>query len=133
MTEDVEFPPIPPRIAAWLSAQEQADPDIREFLYRSDRARREEKQSNPDDWTEAQSAAWLAGDWRTFSRLRGYDDAEIANFAEFIRLAHLLDERYGDPERAPDFSASLDHAMWLESTVGGEEEERPDTQDSIAD
>ncbi len=53
-------------------------------------------------------AAYDAGDWMRFSRLRGYTEIEIAEFEAFMELATSLDARYGE-----DFSCSLCHEMQL--------------------
>lgn len=91
---------------SWLTGPERRDPDVLRFIAAARRAAQEEKTSDPSDWTPEQRAAYERGDWRTFSRLRGYTDGEIANFAEFMRLAGVLDRRYGD-----DFAASLSFAV----------------------
>jgi hypothetical protein len=92
--------------AILLTEEERCDPDVLAFMAASVRAKREEKSSDPAEWTAQESAAYSRGDWRTFSRLRGYTEAEIANFGEFIRLAGVLDARYGR-----DYAASLSFAI----------------------
>jgi hypothetical protein len=42
-----------------------------------------EKVSNPADWTPAERAAFDAGEYEEFSRLRGYTEDEIAEWAEY--------------------------------------------------
>lgn len=106
----------------WLTPEQQADPDVAEFIRRSRRAKAEEKTSSPEDWTVEQRSAWDAGDWRRFSRLRGYTEAEIANFAEFIRLANELDARYG-----PDFAICLDFDIQQWETARAVVQESPAT------
>lgn len=91
------------------------DPDLPEFLDRVAQSTDEEKQSDPDDWTAEERAAYNSGDWKTFSRLRGYTDDEIANFSRYMELANRLIDRYGD-----DFTASL-HFDWLDAREGGED------------
>lgn len=86
----------------FLTEAEQRDPDVLAFIVASRRVALEEKSSDPAQWTAQESAAYERGDWRTFSRLRGYSEDEIANFGEYMRLAGVLDERYGR-----DYSASL--------------------------
>ena len=90
-------------LASWLTPQQMADTDIHEFVHRVRRVHAEEKQSDPADWTPSEKAAYGAGNWQEFSRLRGYTDEEIANYSEFIRLVNLLDARYGE-----DFAICLD-------------------------
>lgn len=105
------------------SRQEAEDPEVHEFLAAAARAHREEKQSSPDDWTVRERAAWDRGDWREFSRIRGYSESAIANFGRFVELAERLDFRYGE-----DFSAGLDHSF-NSGGISGEEPTRPvDTQ-----
>lgn len=90
-------------LVAWLTPAQLDDPDVHSFVYRLRRAHTEEKQSNPTDWSSAERAAYGSGDWREFSRLRGYTIEEIDNFGEYVRLAKLLDARYG-----ADFAISID-------------------------
>lgn len=45
-----------------------------------------EKRSDPADWTPEMRAASEAGDWETFSRLRGYTEAEIDDFRLYQQL-----------------------------------------------
>lgn len=97
---------IPPEIAEWLTEDQRSDPAVLEFLQRAYRAGAEEKQSDPDDWSDEERAAHRCGDWKGFSRLRGYTEEEIANFGEFMRLAHLLEARYGD-----DFALCLHYEL----------------------
>ena len=97
---------VPPQIGAYLTEQERSDPDVLAFLQRAYRAGADEKESDPADWTHEQKLAYAVGDWREFSRLRGYTAAEIENFGEYMRLARLLESRYGD-----DFAAGLQHDL----------------------
>jgi len=97
---------IPEPIAECLEEAERMDPDVLSFLQRAWRASIEEKESDPDDWTPLERSAYANGDWQLFSRMRGYTEEEIANFGEFMRLAHLLDARYGD-----DFAICLHHEL----------------------
>ena len=103
MTEPLPLIALPD----WLPLQEREDPDVLEFLQRSARATAEEKPSSPADWTPAQNQAMDRGDWREFSRLRGYSDSEISNFARYIELVGILDRRYGE-----DYSVSLDYNVF---------------------
>jgi hypothetical protein len=73
-----------------------ADQGEQDFLRAAAQVIKEEKQSNPDDWTADERAAYGSGDWRKFSRLRGYTEAEIENYGEFMRLAYALDAKHGD-------------------------------------
>lgn len=79
-----------------ITPAQRDDPDVHAFIERARQADAEEKVSDPDDWTPDQRASWARGDWREFSRLRGYTDAEIANFDEYLRLAYLMIDRYGE-------------------------------------
>ena len=95
---------LPLAIVSELSEEQRTDPDVLAFLQGSHRADAEEKLSSPADWTPAQRDAYYQGDWKAFSRLRGYTEDEIANYDAFMQLADLLDARYGD-----DFSICLMH------------------------
>lgn len=80
--------------------------DVIRFIELADRSSRAEKASDPDDWTAAEHAAYDSGDWKLFSRLRGYSEIEIADFGEWLQLVELLDQRYGN-----DYSVSLSYAI----------------------
>lgn len=66
-------------------------------------AHAEEEQFRQEDWTEKQRQAYWSEDWQQSSRLRGYTEEAIANYVEFMRLAEVLDDRYG-----PDFAITMD-------------------------
>jgi hypothetical protein len=55
-----------------ITPAQRDDPDVHAFIERARQADAEEKVSDPNDWTSDQQAAWARGDWREFSRLRGY-------------------------------------------------------------
>ena len=97
---------LDPDLMEWLSPEQRSDPDIFSFIGHSRQASREEKASDPSDWSREQRAAHDSGDWRRFSELRGYSAAEIANFTEYLRLAYLLIDRYGE-----DFTCCLDYEV----------------------
>jgi hypothetical protein len=84
------------------------DPTVRRWIEIEDQVRRAEKISCWTQWTGEQKAAYDAGDWRLFSRLRGYTEAEIHDFAEMIRLQEMIDLKYGS-----DFAPLLSHLLWL--------------------
>lgn len=63
-----------PRLAKWVAL--------------SDAVTRAEKVSSWRDWTAEQTAAYGKDDFRLFSRLRGYSDAECAEFGQY----HVLTE-----------------------------------------
>lgn len=56
-----------------------------------------EKTSNPDTWTQLQRTMHDAGDWKGFSKSRGYTEKEIADFDEMISLHGQLSKYL--PER----------------------------------
>lgn len=94
--------------ALGLADEHRRDPLVLRFIELDDRTSRAEMISDPDDWTPEQRAAYRAGDWVSFSRMRGYTDQEIADFADFIRMAHEIDEKYG-PDTAAEFSYLVQH------------------------
>ncbi len=65
-----------------------------------------EKFSDPSTWTAEEKAAYDSGDWKTFSKLRGYTDEEMADFNRWLELAgdgkgfnyKFLDENHVDPD-----------------------------------
>jgi len=97
--------------ALGLIDEHRQDPLVVRFIELDDRTSRAEMISDPDDWTPEQNAAYRAGDWVSFSRLRGYSDQEIADFADFIRMAHQIDEKYG-----PDTAAGLSYLVQMQTT-----------------
>ena len=56
---------------------------IDEFNALQDRVLAAEKVSDPIDWTPEERAAYDAGDYEKFSRLRGYSDEEIADYQKY--------------------------------------------------
>ncbi len=123
-TRQSAFPSTSPRMTgeqafaahvdvSWLTPEQQADPDVVEFVRTSRRRDAEEKESSPYDWTDAENAAYDSGDWRRFSELRGYTPAEIENFGRSMELARALDARYGE-----DFAIALDHDTSFRGIAG---------------
>jgi hypothetical protein len=78
-----------------LAAEHRRDPLVLRFIELDDRTSRAEMISDPDAWSEDERAAYRAGDWQTFSRLRGYTTSEIADFADFLQAAGEIDAKYG--------------------------------------
>ena len=54
-----------------------------------------EKQSDPDTWTSQEKAAWKSGDWKEFSRLRGYSEKEIKVFQEYLDTVKEGADKHG--------------------------------------
>lgn len=97
--------------ALGLTSGHRHDPLVLRFIELDDRTSRAEMISDPDEWTPEQRAAYKAGDWVSFSRMRGYTDQEIADFADFIRMAHEIDEKYG-----LDTAAEISYLLWHQTT-----------------
>jgi len=70
------------------------DPDVVEWMKEARIAGNAEKVSDPSTWTTAQRAAYDAGDWRTFSSLRGYTPEEIAQFEKYMMLSERIAKKY---------------------------------------
>jgi len=70
------------------------DPDVVEWIKEASIASKAEKISDPSTWTTAQRAAYDAGDWRTFSSLRGYTPDEIAQFEKYMMLSKKIAKKY---------------------------------------
>lgn len=66
------------------STTEQRAEFEKRYVDLAERTSAKEKESKPEDWTPEQKAAWDAGDWQKFSRLRGYTEAEIAEYKQFV-------------------------------------------------
>lgn len=60
-----------------------------------------EKTSNPDTWTQLQRTMHDAGDWKGFSKSRGYTEKEIADFDEMISLHGQL-SKYLPEKKMPN-------------------------------
>lgn len=65
------------------------------FDYLSQETALKEKVSDPDTWTDAEKAAWESGDWRTFSKLRGYTESDINQYSDFLDVANEYIRRFG--------------------------------------
>jgi len=85
-----------------LLEEHQGDPLVLRFIELYDRISRAEMISDPRTWSEDERAAYRAGDWRSFSRLRGYTWAEIAEFADYLSAVGEVDAKHG-----PDTASSL--------------------------
>lgn len=89
-----------------LSEVERLDPDVHDFIELTDKVNRAEKVSDPSTWTDQERAAYESGDWKEFSKLRGYTEEEITNYDNLLKVQQRLQERYG--AKNPDYTASLD-------------------------
>lgn len=67
-------------------------PTFRHLVLRTDAA---EKESDPSSWSDAERLAWDKGDWKEFSRLRGYTPDEIEEFAQYLAVTEKLIGVYG--------------------------------------
>lgn len=67
-------------------------PTFRHLVLRTDAA---EKESDPSSWSDAERLAWDKGDWKEFSRLRGYTPGEIEEFAQYLAVTEKLIGVYG--------------------------------------
>jgi len=76
------------------------------FLKKAEETSNSEKQSSPSSWSKEQIDAYDRGDWKEFSRLRGYTKEEIAAYDEFLTLLKQVDEKYGD-----NFAEQLDYLL----------------------
>ena len=93
-------------LPAPLVALYRDSPVFRDWLHAWDRATRAEKVSSWTTWTEPERRAWDAGDVVAFSRLRGYTEAEIADFLRYLELSATLDAQHPDD---PDFTFCAMH------------------------
>lgn len=71
-----------------------------------------EKTSNPDTWSQAQRTMYDMGDWKGFSKSRGYSKEEIADFDEMLSLhkqmGEYLPDKKGPNGEAWDDLGSID-------------------------
>lgn len=79
-----------------LTAEQRVDPLIQRFVELDEATSRAEMISDPTTWSTELQEAYEQGDITRFSKLRGYTDAEIAEFHEYIGLAKKVDAKYGD-------------------------------------
>jgi hypothetical protein len=93
-------------LPAELAALHGASALFRDWVQALDRTLRAEKVSSWTTWTRDERLAWDAGDVAAFSRLRGYTDAEIADYLGYLELARRLDAEHGDD---PDFTFCAMH------------------------
>jgi|GEM_PF-1150893 hypothetical protein len=84
-----------------LAILHRDDTLFRAWVHALDRTVRAEKVSSWTTWTVAERRAYDAGDIVGFSRLRGYTEAEIADYLHYLELTRTLDAAH--PED-PDFS-----------------------------
>lgn len=80
-----------------LLSQCAARPLVRSWVVFADRVQRAEKVSAWTQWTPDEHDAYDRGDWRAFSRLRGYSEAEIADFDSYLALCAQVDAAMGEP------------------------------------
>jgi hypothetical protein len=83
---------------------------IARYVEVADAVARDEKISIVDSWPDEERMAYDLLEWEKFSRLRGYTDAEIAQFGELNQLAAAVDERFGSG------AAAQLHAMLIRHT-----------------
>jgi hypothetical protein len=93
---------LPPELAAL----HRDSAPFRDWLHALDRTLRAEKVSSWTTWTPAERRAWDAGDVAGFSRLRGYTEAEIADYLGYLELTRRLDAEHADD---PDFTFCAMH------------------------
>ena len=80
------------------------DPLVHEYAALSASVTHNEKNSNPETWTQEESDAWESGDWKTFSKLRGYTENQIAEFERMLELDRQINEKYSNPEATLDLN-----------------------------
>ncbi len=88
-------------LPAPLAALYRDDALFRDWLHALDRATRAEKVSSWTTWTDAERRAYDTGDVAAFSRIRGYTEAEIADFLDYLALTERLSACHPDD---PDFA-----------------------------
>jgi len=96
-------------VAAWppeLAAQYRDDALFRDWVHALDRTLRAEKVSSWTTWTLDERRAWDAGDVAQFSRLRGYTEAQVADYLAYVELGRRLDAAHPDD---PDFTFCAMH------------------------
>jgi len=59
-----------------------------------------EKESDPETWSDAEKRAYRAGNWRRFSQLRGYTEAEIKQYEQFLLVEAEYRSRFDMDESA---------------------------------
>jgi hypothetical protein len=85
-----------------LLSQYRDNSRVKEWVHVADRVHRAEKVSSWTQWTDEESAAYAIEDYRLFSRLRGYSEAEIREFGRYITLCRQLKEEMGDEDYCVD-------------------------------
>lgn len=96
---------------------------VREWMHLADLVMRAEMISSPSDWSLEEKAAYDAGDTLTFSRLRGYSEAEIAEFERFVALCGEVDMEQGDEVFSHSVVAVMqtvfgtEHLRWIDANL----------------
>lgn len=83
-----------------LSDDMRSDAEVMRYIVLHDKTLRAEKVSDFEDWTQEETDAYRTEDWRKFSRLRGYSEAEISDYADYVDLSDALVAKYGDDDVA---------------------------------
>jgi hypothetical protein len=89
-----------------LAALHRDSPLFRDWVQALDRTTRAEKVSSWTTWTDLERRAYDSGDVVAFSRVRGYTEAEIAEFLGYLDLTRKLDAEHPDD---PDFTFCAMH------------------------
>jgi hypothetical protein len=89
-----------------LGDEMRLDPDVERYARLSYQTSAAEIVSDPETWTAVQTQAYAAGNWRSFSKLRGYSDDEVRAFGEFLELNRVLSAKYGQ-----------DDVAWIDYTI----------------
>lgn len=60
------------------------------------------KAEKSGEWSNEEKEVYDKGDWKVFSKLRGYSEEEIGQFEKWIDTANAVSDKYGE-----DFSCEL--------------------------
>lgn len=86
------------KLRARLPEEMLDDPDLDRFIGLIDSTQRAEIVSHHEMWTSEEKQAYQNGDWVAFSRLRGYNDAEIEEFQRYLEMASAFRKKYGEDD-----------------------------------
>lgn len=101
------------KVKSELTPEELNDPLVIEYLQITDKVDRAEKISDPSTWTEKETELYMRGDWKGFSKERGYSQAEIDDFEKYINLGQEIDKKYKDIYPEADAASMSENLSFL--------------------
>lgn len=114
ITSRPKIPPLPQEVfeQAYRDFPEVPRELMERYLKQAYKTGVAEKTSDPNTWSAAQRTMYDNGDWKGFSKSRGYSDEEIADFNEMLsihkQMGEYLPEKKGPNGEVWDDLGSID-------------------------